>query len=36
VTATNRLKETCMATPALSEGTLFYRTRDQLIAIGHR
>jgi outer membrane protein assembly factor BamB len=34
VIATNQLKETCMATPALSAGTLFYRTRDQIIAIG--
>ena len=35
ITATNQLKETCMATPALSEGTLFYRLREQLIAIGN-
>ncbi|MGA2752006.1 MAG: PQQ-binding-like beta-propeller repeat protein [Verrucomicrobiota bacterium] len=34
VAATNDLKETCMATPALSGGTLFYRARSQLIAIG--
>jgi outer membrane protein assembly factor BamB len=34
VVATNKLGETCMATPALSSGTLFYRTREQLIAVG--
>lgn len=34
VQATNRLGETCMATPALASGTLFYRTRHHLVAIG--
>jgi outer membrane protein assembly factor BamB len=34
VTATNVLGETCMATPALADGTLFYRTREHLVAIG--
>ena len=34
VIATNRLGETCMATPALSEGSLFFRTRGHLVAIG--
>ena len=34
VTATNDLGETCMATPALNDGTLFFRTREQLIAVG--
>jgi outer membrane protein assembly factor BamB len=34
IVATNALDETCMATPALSAGTLFYRTREQLVAIG--
>jgi outer membrane protein assembly factor BamB len=34
VLATNALEETCMATPALSNGTLFYRTREHLVAIG--
>ena len=34
VTATNKLGETCMATPALTDGVLFYRTRDQVVAIG--
>ena len=28
------LPETCMATPAINDGTLFFRTRHQLIAIG--
>jgi outer membrane protein assembly factor BamB len=34
VVATNKMGETCMATPAISSGTLFYRTRTQLVAIG--
>jgi outer membrane protein assembly factor BamB len=34
ITATNDLGETCMATPALADGTLYYRTRTNLIAIG--
>jgi hypothetical protein len=34
VTASNSLGEICMATPALSDGTLFYRTREHLVAIG--
>lgn len=29
----NELGETCLATPALSEGTLFFRTRHHLVAI---
>jgi outer membrane protein assembly factor BamB len=32
--ATNELHETCMATPAISDGMLFFRTREKLIAIG--
>jgi outer membrane protein assembly factor BamB len=36
VTATNKLGETCMASPAISDGTLFFRTRDQLIAMGSK
>ena len=32
--ATNELRETCLATPAISDGTLFFRTRGKLIAIG--
>ena len=36
VAATNKMGETCMATPALSNGALFYRTRENLIAIGEK
>lgn len=32
--ATNPLGEVCMATPAISDGTLYFRTRGHLIAIG--
>jgi outer membrane protein assembly factor BamB len=31
--ATNEMDEICMATPAISHGTLFYRTKDHLVAI---
>jgi outer membrane protein assembly factor BamB len=31
--ATNDLQETCLATPAISAGTLFFRTREKLIAV---
>jgi outer membrane protein assembly factor BamB len=34
VVAVNKLGETCLATPALSAGTLFFRTRDHVLAIG--
>jgi hypothetical protein len=34
VIATNELHETCMATPAISQGTLFFRTREKLVAVG--
>jgi outer membrane protein assembly factor BamB len=34
IIATNEMGETCMATPALSDGTLFFRTREKLVAIG--
>lgn len=34
IAATNQLGETFMSTPALADGTLFFRTRGQLIAIG--
>lgn len=34
IVAKNALGETCLATPAISGGTLFFRTRDQLIAVG--
>lgn len=29
----NKMGETCMATPAISEGTIFFRTRHQLVAV---
>lgn len=35
VIATNDLQETCMATPAISAGQLFFRTRSKLVAIGN-
>ena len=34
LSATNDLGETCMATPALSDGILFFRTREKVVAIG--
>lgn len=34
VKVVNELGETCMATPALSGGTLFFRTRGKVMAIG--
>ena len=34
VVATNELGEPCMATPALSQGTLLFRTQGKLIAVG--
>jgi len=34
VLARNALAETCMATPAISEGVLYFRTRGQVIAVG--
>jgi outer membrane protein assembly factor BamB len=34
VVATNELGETCMATPAISGGTLLFRTREHLLAVG--
>jgi outer membrane protein assembly factor BamB len=36
VLATNAMHETCMATPALSAGNLFIRTRSHLVAIGSK
>jgi hypothetical protein len=30
----NRMGEICMATPAISEGNLFFRTQNQVIAVG--
>jgi len=34
VTATNQLGETALATPAIAQGTLLFRTRGQLVAVG--
>jgi outer membrane protein assembly factor BamB len=34
VVATNSLNETCMASPAISDGALLFRTREKLIAVG--
>jgi outer membrane protein assembly factor BamB len=34
IVATHSMGETCMATPAVSEGTLFFRTRGHVVAIG--
>jgi outer membrane protein assembly factor BamB len=34
VVATNSLQETVLATPAISDGALFFRTRGKLVAIG--
>jgi outer membrane protein assembly factor BamB len=34
VLATNRLGGICLATPAISDGTLFFRTTEKLLAIG--
>jgi outer membrane protein assembly factor BamB len=34
--ATNPLGETCLSTPAVSDGTLFFRTRSHVVAIGGR
>ena len=32
--ATNKMGEICMATPAISEGNLFFRTQGHVVAIG--
>jgi outer membrane protein assembly factor BamB len=34
IVATNKLEETCMASPAVCGGTLFFRAREHLIAVG--
>jgi len=34
--ATNEMDETCMASPAVSEGVLYFKTRSQLVAIGKK
>jgi len=36
LTASIALHETCMSTPAISDGTLFFRTREKLIAVGSK
>jgi len=36
VLATNQMGEVCMATPAISEGTIFFRTQGHVVAIGGR
>jgi outer membrane protein assembly factor BamB len=36
VQATNALGETCLATPAISRGTLLFRTREHLVAVGEK
>jgi outer membrane protein assembly factor BamB len=34
VVAKNPLGETCLSTPAISEGAIFFRTREKVIAVG--
>jgi outer membrane protein assembly factor BamB len=34
IVAANKLDETCLSTPAISDGTLFFRTREKLVAVG--
>jgi outer membrane protein assembly factor BamB len=34
VLATNQMGEVCMATPALSEGAIFFRTQGHVVAVG--
>jgi outer membrane protein assembly factor BamB len=36
VLATNSMKDECMATPAISEGTLYFRTHHYLIAVSDK
>ena len=36
VLAMNRMGEVCMATPAISEGTIFFRTQGHVVAVGNR
>ena len=36
VLATNQMDEVCMATPAISEGTIFFRTQAHIVAVGGR
>jgi outer membrane protein assembly factor BamB len=34
VLATNQMSEVCMATPAISDGAIFFRTQDHVVAVG--
>ena len=34
VLATNQMREVCMATPALSDGKIYFRTQGHVVAIG--
>jgi outer membrane protein assembly factor BamB len=36
VLATNQMDEVCMATPAISEGAIFFRTQGHVVAVGNR
>jgi len=36
VLATNHMDEVCMATPAISDGTIFFRTQGHVVAVGNR
>jgi outer membrane protein assembly factor BamB len=36
VLATNQMGEVCMATPAISEGVIFFRTQGRVVAVGGR
>jgi outer membrane protein assembly factor BamB len=36
VLATNQMNEVCMATPAISDGTIFFRTQGHVVAVGER
>jgi hypothetical protein len=34
ILATNQMNEVCMASPAISEGVIYWRTRGHLVAVG--
>ena len=36
VLATNQMQEVCMATPAISDGTIFFRTQGHVVAVGQK
>jgi len=36
VLATNKLGGLCLSTPAISEGTIFFRTTEKLVAVGFK